>query len=108
MFQPDDVVIDQDGCLAIVLRHDLWIRRYGKADGLDAENWPDDQWTGVWYPGEQGLVGQHGDLDRAANSAALYEKHPDSDRIKALIHGLLDAVNRERPVVVNNIYQGGS
>lgn len=94
VLQPDDVVIDNEGVLAIVLSHDVWIARYGQADGLDAENWPDSQWTGVWYPGETGLVGQYGDLDRAANDALLYEKHPDSERIKALLHGLLDRIER--------------
>lgn len=57
---------DEPGLIGVVLSHEDWAARYGTdRDGLGPENWPDTDWVGVWFPGEDGMLGQYGDLDRA-------------------------------------------
>lgn len=90
----DDVVVDPQGKLAVIVPQEAWNVHYGNSDGLGPENWPDRNWTGVWYPGENGLVGQFGDLDRVGTDTDYYKKHPDSEAIKALLHGLVTAAER--------------
>lgn len=90
----DDVVTDPQGNLGVVVSHGQWIEHFGKVDGLESENWPDSEWTGVWYPGEDGLVGQYGDLDRVGNDTDYYTKHPDSDKIRTLLHGVVTSLRR--------------
>lgn len=59
---------DEPRLIGVVLSHEDWAARYGTdSDGLGPENWPDTDWVGVWFPSEEGLLGQYGDLDRAGS-----------------------------------------
>ena len=90
MLEPGTIVYypnDPEGEYGIVLTHEDWIARYGGGgDGLGPEEWGDDEWTGAWFPAGEGMLGEHGDLDRAGPT--FWQEVTCSPKSKRLVDAL--------------------
>lgn len=83
MIKHGDIVRDGDS-IGVVITQEAWLKHYGTdKDGLGPEEWGNDDWAGVWFPTEDGMLGQHGDLDRA--SVRHWRAIPESDAIRLLM-----------------------